>query len=189
MWPEVWTKIGKVVQNREKQKWKKEKPKLENVRRLREIYFVHPDDQDFKETLKKRGDNWKDLWQRPCRAKGKLKLAPRRWLQSREIASQKIPQTICGCKVESHESQGTEWNLLYLQNTDDPLQSDSQIYSCATSDENSGYERCSGQGMEKARDNPIMETGECQEQERGYSQSTKRHKESRLCYIDGQMPS
>ena len=28
VWPAVWTKIGKTAQNREKQEWKKEKPKL-----------------------------------------------------------------------------------------------------------------------------------------------------------------
>ena len=52
MWPEVWTKIGKAAQNREKQEWKNEKPKLDNARRRRGIYFIDPDDQDYKETLK-----------------------------------------------------------------------------------------------------------------------------------------
>ena len=33
VWPEVWTKIGKVDQNREKQEWAKEKPKLDNARK------------------------------------------------------------------------------------------------------------------------------------------------------------
>ena len=36
VWPEVWTKIGKAAQNREKQEWAKEKPKLDNARKLRE---------------------------------------------------------------------------------------------------------------------------------------------------------
>ena len=36
LWPEVWTKIGKAAQNREKQEWAKEKPKLDNARKLRE---------------------------------------------------------------------------------------------------------------------------------------------------------
>ena len=34
VWPEVWTKIGKTAQNREKQEWKNEKPKLDNARRF-----------------------------------------------------------------------------------------------------------------------------------------------------------
>ena len=47
VWPEVSTKIGKAAQNREKQERKNEKPKLDNARRLRGIYFVDPDDQDY----------------------------------------------------------------------------------------------------------------------------------------------
>ena len=35
VWPDVWTKIGKAAQNREKQEWAKEKPKLDNARRQR----------------------------------------------------------------------------------------------------------------------------------------------------------
>ena len=50
VWPEVWTKIGKAGQNRQRQEWKNEKPKLDNARRG--IYFVDPDDQDYKVTLK-----------------------------------------------------------------------------------------------------------------------------------------
>ena len=43
--------------------------------------------------------------------------------------------------------------------------------------------------MEKARGNPSIATGESQEQEGGYSRSTKRQKESPLCYIDGHLSS
>ena len=32
VWPKVWTKIGKAAQNREKQEWAKEKPKIDNAR-------------------------------------------------------------------------------------------------------------------------------------------------------------
>ena len=42
VWPKVWTKIGKAAQNREKQEWKNEKPKLDNAPRLRWIYFTDP---------------------------------------------------------------------------------------------------------------------------------------------------
>ena len=62
MWPDVWTKIGKAAQSREKQEWKHEKPKLDNARRLRGIYIIDPDDHEYKETLKMRRENWKDLW-------------------------------------------------------------------------------------------------------------------------------
>ena len=46
VWLEVWTKIGKAAQNREKQEWKHEQPKLDTARRLRGIYFIDPEDQD-----------------------------------------------------------------------------------------------------------------------------------------------
>ena len=50
--PEVWAKICKATQNREKHEWKIEKPTLDNARRLGGIYFLDPDDQDYKEILK-----------------------------------------------------------------------------------------------------------------------------------------
>ena len=37
---------------KEKQKWAFEKPKLDNARRLRGIYFIDPDDAEFKEIMK-----------------------------------------------------------------------------------------------------------------------------------------
>ena len=52
VWPEVWTKIGKAAQNREKQEWAKEKPKLDNARKMRGIYFNDPDDTEHVEILK-----------------------------------------------------------------------------------------------------------------------------------------
>ena len=33
-------------------KWSDEKPKLDHARRLREIYFIDPEDKEFKETIK-----------------------------------------------------------------------------------------------------------------------------------------
>ena len=35
-----------------KQKWAIEKPKLENARRLRGIYFIDPKDEEFKDIMK-----------------------------------------------------------------------------------------------------------------------------------------
>ena len=39
VWSEVWTKICKAAQHRERKEWAKDKPKLDNARRLRGIYF------------------------------------------------------------------------------------------------------------------------------------------------------
>ena len=37
---------------KEKQKWSHEKPQLDNARKLRGIYFIDPEDKEFKETIK-----------------------------------------------------------------------------------------------------------------------------------------
>ena len=52
LWPELWTKLGRNAKLREKQKWSIEKPKLDNARRLRGIYFIDPKDKEFKETIR-----------------------------------------------------------------------------------------------------------------------------------------
>ena len=61
------------AQNREKQEWAKEKPKLDGARKLRGIYFINPDDKEFSEIFtsqkkKTQEENWKDLWHEPCPA-------------------------------------------------------------------------------------------------------------------------
>ena len=115
VWPEVWTKIGKAAQNREKQEGTKEKAKLDNARRPRGIYFIDPDYQEYKVTHK----NAKRKLERPvapalpCKRKapnGITKVCARA-----EIASEKNPKTIYGWIVESHEWQGNDWNLLSLK--------------------------------------------------------------------------
>ena len=52
LWPELWTKLGRNAKLRERQKWSMEKPKLDNARILREIYFIDPEDKEFKETIR-----------------------------------------------------------------------------------------------------------------------------------------
>ena len=37
---------------KEKHKWSDEKPKLDNARRLRGIYFIDLEDKEFKETIR-----------------------------------------------------------------------------------------------------------------------------------------
>ena len=52
LWPELWEKMGKNAKLKEKQKWSHEKLHLDNVRKLRGIYFIDPEDKEFKETIK-----------------------------------------------------------------------------------------------------------------------------------------
>ena len=53
LWPELWRGMSKNAKLKEKHKWAIEKkPKLDNARRLRGIYFIDPEDKEFKETIK-----------------------------------------------------------------------------------------------------------------------------------------
>ena len=52
LWPGLWIKLGRNATLKEKHKWSNEKPKLDNARRLRRIYFIDPEDKEFKETIK-----------------------------------------------------------------------------------------------------------------------------------------
>ena len=44
--------MGKNAKLKERQKWSHEKPQLDNARKLQGIYFIDPEDKEFKETLK-----------------------------------------------------------------------------------------------------------------------------------------
>ena len=44
--------MGKHAKLKEKQKWSNDKIHLENARKLRGIYFIDPEDKEFKETIK-----------------------------------------------------------------------------------------------------------------------------------------
>ena len=52
LWPEIWKDMSEAARRKEKQQWAVEKPKLDNARRLRGIYFTDPADAEFKDTLK-----------------------------------------------------------------------------------------------------------------------------------------
>ena len=44
--------MGRNAKLKEKQKWSNEKLHLENARKLRGIFFIDPEDKEFKETMK-----------------------------------------------------------------------------------------------------------------------------------------
>ena len=52
LWPELWIKSGRNAKLQERQKWSNEEPKLDNARKLRGIFFIDPEDKEFKETIK-----------------------------------------------------------------------------------------------------------------------------------------
>ena len=68
LWPEIWKDMSDASKRKEKQKWAIEKPKLDNARRLYGIYFIDPDDEEFKDTLGMRVESWKFRCQPQCLA-------------------------------------------------------------------------------------------------------------------------
>ena len=52
MYDNVWTKIGKNAQNRERQEWAKERPMQDNDRKMRWIYLIDPHDKEYSEVVK-----------------------------------------------------------------------------------------------------------------------------------------
>ena len=55
LWPELWTELGRNAKLREKQKWSNETLELDSARRLRGMYFIDPEDKEFKETMRNAG--------------------------------------------------------------------------------------------------------------------------------------
>ena len=52
LWPELWKSMGKNAKLKEKQKCSEEKIHLDNARKFRGIYFIDPEDKEYKETIK-----------------------------------------------------------------------------------------------------------------------------------------
>ena len=69
LWPEMRKHMSDASKRREKQKWAVEKPKLENARRLRGIYLIDPEDEEFKLTMKILVESWKFRCQQQCLVK------------------------------------------------------------------------------------------------------------------------
>ena len=47
LWPEIWSKMRKAAEKKEKQEWANEKSKLDNARSLRGIHYIYPEDGEF----------------------------------------------------------------------------------------------------------------------------------------------
>ena len=61
--------VTDAAKKRAKQSWAIEKPKLDNARQLREIFFIEPNDEEFKLTMKAARRHWKFRCQQRCLAK------------------------------------------------------------------------------------------------------------------------
>ena len=67
-WPEIWSGISQKSQQKEKQHWAEEEPKVDDARKLRGIYYMVPEDKEFNKTLKMLGKVGKCTWTLQCRA-------------------------------------------------------------------------------------------------------------------------
>ena len=144
--------MGKNAKLKEKQKWSHEKLHLENARKLRGIYFIDPEDKEFKETIKN------------ARKKLETSIAPA--MPCKIIkkncgsgASNKI-KTRFACILEAGESTRLRMGESLPTHHEDHIAGKgnnllqqkifgSQIYSYASSYENSSSKSSSGQGMGK----------------------------------------
>ena len=52
VWPDMWKHVSDAAKSKAKQKWAIEKPKLDNARQLRGIFFIETNDEEFKLTMK-----------------------------------------------------------------------------------------------------------------------------------------
>ena len=99
--------MSKAAQKKEKQQWAIKKPKLENARALRGIYFIDPGDGDFKETIKKNASEKLEIQMEatmPCKLRTKKRSNKSRGTDDETKGSNKIQKTKHACIVEAHES-------------------------------------------------------------------------------------
>ena len=52
VWPDMWKFMSDAARKKAKQRWAIEKPKVDNARQLRGIFFIEPNDEEFKLTMK-----------------------------------------------------------------------------------------------------------------------------------------
>ena len=52
VWPDMWTHMSDAAHKKAKQRWAIKKPKLDNARQLRGIFFIEPNGEEFKLTIK-----------------------------------------------------------------------------------------------------------------------------------------
>ena len=152
LWPELWTKLGRNVKLKERHKWSHEKTKLDDARRLRGIYFIDPEDKEFKETTKNARKKLETPMAPavPCKASKKGKHGETRG-KTNELKSK------LACILEASESTRLRiedslpnYHEVHIAGKgDNSLQHYNlvQIYSYGSCHKNSSSKSSSGQGM------------------------------------------
>ena len=98
-------KLRKKLKKREEQEWANEKPKLDSARRIRGMYFIDPEDEEFKETIENSRRKLEVHMDAaiPCKKKTKSLTCSQETV-ARLDAPNKVPKTKYACIVESDES-------------------------------------------------------------------------------------
>ena len=106
----------------EKQEWALEKPKVDNARQLRGIYFIDPEDEESKETINMQEISWKVPWTLLSFANKETR--KRAW-KLRETAASENPKPrkklTHACTVEAHESTRRRLESTLPRNHEDPI--------------------------------------------------------------------
>ena len=120
VWPEIWIGMSKGAQKEEKQGWSTEKPKLDNARTLRGIYFIDSEDEEYEETIK----NARKKLEVPMEAAMHCKMEIRKRARKPQetVASGSTDpnkKTEYACIVEAHESTRNRLETTLPRNQED----------------------------------------------------------------------
>ena len=145
LWPEMWKHLSDASKRKAKQKWAIEKPKLDNAKKLRGIYFIDSEDEEFKNIMKN--------------ARRKLGIP----MPAAMPCKTSVCSTKYACIVEADESLRKRKEGSPHKNHDhiagkgmnslSHYKFGAQIYSCASSNENTRCKGSSGERMGKTRKN------------------------------------
>ena len=156
LWPELWKSMENNAKLKEKQKLSDEKFHFENARKLRGICCLDPEDKEFKETTKNARKNMKTLMvpallcktRQNCQrvvTSGKSNKIKSKFAfisEASESTRLRMEESLPNYHVDRIAGKGNKsqqhYNLF-----------GSQVYSIASSYENSSSESSSGQGMGK----------------------------------------
>ena len=175
VWPKMSKHMFDAAKKKAKQRWANEKPKLDNARQLRGTFFVEPNDEELKFTIKAARRKLEVPMPAAMPCKIPIKSSGE---NHRNIGKCK---TKYACVVDADETKARRSSTQassgshYCKSNElcKTLQSCAQIHSDASSIKNSGCKGGSGESMVKTRENPGMAAGESQKQER----SDRRSKE------------
>ena len=161
--------MGKNAKLKEKEKWSHEKLHLENARKLRGIYFIDPEDKEFKETIK----NARKKLETPMGPAMPCRIMKKNFGSG---ASNKIKTTLA-CILEADESKRLRMGESLPNHHEDHNagrgNNSLQHYNLVNkfipmpqAMKKSSSKGSSGQGMGKIGDNFGVELDESQKQER-----------------------